>query len=431
MVVTERTFLVPLDHTEPQGDQIEVFTAELVDPTQGDRKLPYLLFLQGGPGGLSPRPVSAHGGWIGRALQSHRILLLDQRGTGRSTPMTWREASRFSSDEELARYLRHLRSDSIVADAEVVRSHLSPDRPWDTLAQSFGGWITMSYLSRAPHGLHRCYIAGGVPPLHASIYARRLSTFPRVKAKVLEFYDRFPGDRDILHRLRDKLTTERVLLPNGERLSLERMRQVGRFLGHTDGFGKLHWLLQDAISPRGELSDAFLEGVIEPTSYARNPLHPVLIDISGPPAGEAVNWPAARAMKQYPEYAPDAEELLLIGEFVFPWMFQEVERLKPFAGAVEINQQRDDWPPIWDAVALSHNRVPVTAAIYQEDIYVDEAMSRETSAQVPNMRHWITNEWQHDGLGRSAGGVLDRLISMAADIDPQPAPGGVAEPHNQ
>ncbi|MGQ7311082.1 alpha/beta fold hydrolase [Microbacterium arabinogalactanolyticum] len=422
MAVTERMFSVPLNHADPTGARIEIFTVELVDPANADTELPYLVFFQGGPGGLSPRPLHSKEGWIGRALRSHRVLLIDQRGTGRSTPLTWREASKFPTAEALAQYLGFLRSDSIVADAEIIRARLSPDRPWDTLGQSYGGWITMSYLTSAPAGLRACYIGGGVPPLHHGVYELNLRTFPRVKAKVLDFYDRFPQDREILHRLRDKLTGEKVLLPGGERLSLERMRQVGRLLGHTDGVAKLHWLLQGAILPDGELSDTFLEGVIEMTRYAKNPLHPVLIDITYPTTGEAGNWPGARAMAQYPEFDPGADELLLTGEFVFPWMFEEIERLKPFAGAVEINQQRNDWAPIWDAEILSRNQVPVTAAIYHEDMYVDEAWSRETSARVPNMRHWITNEWQHDGLARSGGEVLDRLITMAADL--HPASGG-------
>lgn len=42
-----------------------------------DQPLPYLLYLQGGPGFESPRPTESNG-WIGKATESYRVVLLDQ-----------------------------------------------------------------------------------------------------------------------------------------------------------------------------------------------------------------------------------------------------------------------------------------------------------------------------------------------------------------
>lgn len=42
-----------------------------------DQSLPYLLYLQGGPGFESPRPTEASG-WIGKACEEYRVILLDQ-----------------------------------------------------------------------------------------------------------------------------------------------------------------------------------------------------------------------------------------------------------------------------------------------------------------------------------------------------------------
>ena len=86
-VLTEREHLVPLDHARPDGPAITVFTREVADPDGLDR--PYLLFLQGGPGIEATRPTSPPSGWMKRALKEFRVLLLDQRGTGRSTPVGW------------------------------------------------------------------------------------------------------------------------------------------------------------------------------------------------------------------------------------------------------------------------------------------------------------------------------------------------------
>ena len=84
-VFTEREHTVPLDHADPTGATITVFTREVAAPDGLDR--PYLVFLQGGPGFEAARPTSPPTGWMKRALLDYRVLLLDQRGTGRSTPV--------------------------------------------------------------------------------------------------------------------------------------------------------------------------------------------------------------------------------------------------------------------------------------------------------------------------------------------------------
>src|SRR5919199_1438357 len=84
-ILTEREHSVPLDHARSSGPRITVFTREVAAPGGEDR--PYLVFLQGGPGFEAARPTSPPSGWQKRALQDYRVLLIDQRGTGRSTPV--------------------------------------------------------------------------------------------------------------------------------------------------------------------------------------------------------------------------------------------------------------------------------------------------------------------------------------------------------
>ena len=85
LVLTDHVFSVPLDHAHPTGRTIEVFGREVVAPAKEGEKLPWLIFFQGGPGFGSPRPGESSG-WIKRAIQDYCVLLLDDRGTGRSTP---------------------------------------------------------------------------------------------------------------------------------------------------------------------------------------------------------------------------------------------------------------------------------------------------------------------------------------------------------
>src|SRR5260370_5714947 len=93
-VVTDRTFTVPLDHEQPDGEQIEVFGRAVAAAGDAAQRLPWLVFLQGGPGFGAPRPAGRDS-WLDRALRDFRVLLLDQRGTGRSTPATRQTLARF------------------------------------------------------------------------------------------------------------------------------------------------------------------------------------------------------------------------------------------------------------------------------------------------------------------------------------------------
>ena len=115
-VLTEREHVVPLDHSKPDGPKITVFSRELAHPDGLDK--PYLIFQQGGPGFEATRPTAPPSGWQKRAIADYRVLLIDQRGVGRSTPV----ADIPGDDPEAqAEYLTHFRADSIVRDAELIR----------------------------------------------------------------------------------------------------------------------------------------------------------------------------------------------------------------------------------------------------------------------------------------------------------------------
>jgi len=94
MRVSNLRFELPLAHpglagtaTRATGRTITVFARDVVAAEKRDAGLPTLVFFQDGPGGASPRPET-RSGWLGQALKEHRVLLLDQRGTGLSTPVT-------------------------------------------------------------------------------------------------------------------------------------------------------------------------------------------------------------------------------------------------------------------------------------------------------------------------------------------------------
>ena len=412
LVLTDHLVDVPLDHADPDGKTIQVFAREAVATGKEGDDLPWLVFLQGGPGGKSPRPGAGVGGWLGHATKTHRVLLLDQRGTGRSTPLTRLTVAGWS-DDEIAAYLRHHRADSIVRDAEALRARLAGGKKWETLAQSYGGWVTMTYLSIAPEGLDACYVLGGLPGLTATadeVYAR---TYPRVARKNAEYYARYPEDVARVRRIADHLGDNEVLLPDGDRLTTRRFRRLGASFGMSYGYESLHWLL-DVAWHGDRLCDEFLYAVMTSTGHVDGPLYALQEYIYGQPGSGASAWAAERAMSQHAAFTEDRDPLLFTGEMFYSWMFEDVRALRPFRGGAEILAAYDDWGPLYDLDRLAANEVPVLSIVYFDDMYVDSGLQLDTARRVGNVRAWVTNEFEHDGIGADGPRVLGRLMDMRA-----------------
>ena len=257
-VLTDHTFRVPLDYDRPDGGHIEVFAREVVAAGKADADLPWLLFLQGGPGFGSPRPIGRDS-WLNRALDDYRVLLLDQRGTGRSTPANRLTLGRLGSPAAQAGYLSLFRADNIVRDAERIRRELTGGAPWSVLGQSFGGFCAVTYLSVAPEGLQEAFITGGLPGLDVTADDVYRVAYPRVAAKNADHYERYPEDVARARRIARHLRTHDVRLPGGGPLTVENFQVLGRILGMSTGSHTLHYLLEDAFAG-GELSDVFLRG---------------------------------------------------------------------------------------------------------------------------------------------------------------------------
>ncbi|TYP87974.1 alpha/beta fold hydrolase [Blastococcus xanthinilyticus] len=404
--VRDRSVPVPLHWDGGDGGTISVFVRELVDPERRDEDLPLLLFLQGGPGGKSPRPT--RGDWIERALRQFRVVLLDQRGTGRSSRVTGRQMGTFADPAAAAAHLLAFRADSIVADAEHVRATFYGGRRWTTLGQSYGGFITLTYLSRAPEGLDRCLVTGGLAGLAADgreVYRR---TYPRVAAKTRRFYERYPGDVARVAAVADRLASGEAVLPDGDRLSVRRLQTTGQVLGTQAGAEELHWLFEEALDDDGELTDTFLDQVARRTSFWDNPLYAALHESIYAAGPGPIGWAAQD--ERGPGFDGSRRPLPFTGEMIYPWMFEEIAALRPFGPAAHALAEHAEFPALYDPARLAANEVPVDAAVYFDDMYVDAGLSLETAEAVGNVRTWVTNEYEHDGL--RVGDVLDRLLTL-------------------
>lgn len=478
---------------------------------------PYLLYLQGGPGFESPRPTDA-GGWVKAALsQGFRVLLLDQRGTGRSTPVTLRALAAIGGNggdangndgnattptdpdaqaRAQAEYLRHFRADSIVRDAECVRLQLSPSGAlrWTLLGQSFGGFCATTYLSlpRAHAALNEVLLTGGLPPrvnqanCAEEVY-RRL--YRRVLLQCDKYYSRFPGDEELVRRCVLALAAhdggKGPLLPSGARLSPRAFQLLGLSgLGSGGGFDRLHYLLESFFEEGGSSvggggggggegaaaatgpaaaaakasssssspkpagpSAAFCKAFESWMPWDVNPLYILLhepIYCQRPPpqadnggGGNAANanatsttiapnWAAERVRRE-PEFADafDAvaraargDRVYLTGEMVFPWMLEDFSSLRPVARAAHLLASDSGlWsrsPPLYDPAVLSRNVVPVAAASYVEDMYVDYDLAAETASKfVRGCRVWATSEYRHSGIRDDGQRIFERLLGMA------------------
>ena len=352
LVLREHEFIVPLDHARPGGEQISVFAREIVALGKEDAELPWLVFFQGGPGFGAPRPET-HSGWLKRALQEFRVLLLDGRGTGRSTPVTHQTLAYFDSPADQADYLMHFRQDNIVRDAEFIRRQLLGEAGrWTALGQSFGGFCVTRYLSAAPEGLAGALITGGLPPLdrHADDIYR--ATYQRVLAKNRRYFERYPADADLAREIADYLAVHDVRLPGGGQLSPRRFQQLGIAFGASDGFEKVHYLLETAfvVGHGGrELSYAFLRVVENASSFETNPIYALLHEAEYCQE-EASNWSAERIRAEYPGFdLAGGGPVVFTGEMVYPWMFEEYEYLRPLREAAEILAHHDRWPRLYDA----------------------------------------------------------------------------------
>ncbi|WP_067456501.1 alpha/beta fold hydrolase [Actinomadura macra] len=407
LVCTDHFLDVPLDHAAPDGPSVRIYAREVVAPGREDADLPWLLFLQGGPGYKAVRPGAGTAAWLGRALRDYRVLLLDQRGTGRSTPANRQTLP--ADPREAAAYLRRFRADSIVRDAELLRRHLAGDRPWSVLGQSFGGFCAVTYLSSASEGLSEVFITGGLPSLTATPDEWYRASYRRIAAANERYFACYPGDQDVARRVAVHLERTDERLPTGERLTPRRFQGVGIDLGHSARFHDLHYLLEEAFLPDGRLSDTFLHGVGDAVSFAGQPLY-ALVHEACLCDGMSSGWSADRVLGELPEFAPQADPFRFLGETIHPWMFDEDPALAPLRECAEV-LAASEWPALYDAARLAANTVPVAAAVYHDDMYVDRDMSLATAAAIPGLRTWVTSEYAHNGLSADAR-VLDRLIAL-------------------
>lgn len=399
LTVEEHTLTVPLVWGDPSDHRtIDIFAR--VVAREGGEALPYLVFLQGGPGHEAPRPFhsSSSPAWLDEALAHYRLVLLDQRGTGRSTPVGDQDLERGAA--AVAEYLTHLRADAIVRDCEAVREHLGATT-WSVLGQSFGGFTTLAYLSTDADSLEDVFITGGLSAVGRhpdDVYAL---CYDKMRDSSERYYRRFPEHRDVMRRLVELADAGDIVLPDGEVVSRSRLRSMGSALGTNDGWQAVWSLLE-----RDPSSNAFRYDLMHAMPYdGRNPLYFAFHE-SSYADGHATRWSAERT--EPADFLDDPT--LFTGEHIRREWTETVPAFQPWRD-VALELAEFEWPQIYDAAAIAASGATGAAAVYVNDVYVPYEFSLETAKLIPGVQLWQTSEHEHNGL--RSGPVLSHLIDLA------------------
>mmetsp|Transcript_12891 Transcript_12891/g.24208 ORF Transcript_12891/g.24208 Transcript_12891/m.24208 type:complete len:754 (-) Transcript_12891:120-2381(-) len=460
-----------------------------------------VLYLQGGPGFGAPIPINGIGlgeqsSWIGAALSKgyKRIILMDQRGTGRSSTITKQTLQKrfpdlFLLDEhtdsvvkegvttqksieteieslvdsrrsevekvkkalhEATEFMTHFRADNIVKDAEAIKDALLlvseestndkslPSKPWGlALGQSFGGFCMMSYLSLIPHPPLICLLTGGVAPMLTHVDDVYAALRERVKERNMKYYERYPGDVDIVKRIVSSLEKAPQILPSGGILTARRFLQVGIGLGGSpSSFATLHSLFSTAFvsDDDDDFTKAFLKEMDNIQPFDDHPFYYLLhesIYADNTSDCKQTSWSAHRVYEhdkdfQYYSKLDKAEPVLLTGEVIFPWMsdgdYAELSGfgMRALAHAIA---EKNDWRPLYNsenmrkALAVDGTCTSkAAAALYYDDMYVDFDFAMKVAKRggpLENCRVWVSNEYQHSGLRDDGSSIFNKLLGMA------------------
>ncbi|KAJ3980788.1 alpha/beta-hydrolase [Lentinula detonsa] len=431
--VIERFFDLPLDYNDPSGEKIRVFARNLVPKNKAkteeeEKDLPYLVYLQGGPG--FEVGLMGSSGFAGEIHErGYQTLWLDPRGTGLSTPISADTLpSRLKSDQDIAEYLKHFRADSIVKDCESIRQILLGDKPkeedkkWTIMGQSFGGFCAITYLSFHGQGLKEVFITGGLAPLDDNPDPNYEWTVRKVISRNKIYYSKYPQDIRRVRDIASYLEGNMVVLPSGGHLTVRRFQQLGIDFGMSGGIDRVHQTVLRATNDLelfGQFSYKALQNIEHSQSFDGNPIYAILHE----PLycqGKAPRWSADRIVQKNPQFSWEHvkelsadEPIYFTGEMIFPQMFDDYANLRPLKGAAELLAHDSSWEPLYDLQQLAVNEVKVSAATYFEDMYVPFELSQETAAKIQNTEQYITNQLFHSGIREDPKDVMKHLFQLS------------------
>ena len=365
--------------------------------------------------------------------KGYAVLFLDQRGTGLSTTVTAETLSKIGNVEKQAEYLTHFRADGIVKDAEAIRKALTKDYPaekkrWSIIGQSFGGFCSVHYLSTYPDSLREVYICGGLAPLvnkPDEVYTR---LFKKVAQRNEAYYKKYPEDNTRVKELVHFIQGEKsgISLPEGGELTPLRLRQLGWYFGFHGGLDEVHEIifrLSSDLSQFGFFTRPTLTAFSNLIPFDIMPLYALIHEMCYL-QNSASNWAADRIVENFPNFlnidtdvTSSENPIYFTGEMVFREQFHDYAGLSTLLPLADILAAKSDWPELYNIEQLQkHNTVPVYAATYIDDMYVDFGFACETAGMIRGCRNLVTNAMYHDALGSKSDDLVKWLLVMRDDV---------------
>ncbi|CAK7214914.1 hypothetical protein SBRCBS47491_002312 [Sporothrix bragantina] len=527
MMVAELYFDVPLDYEDPYGEKIRLFARAAfrherpIVPTfpygepnsfnvvynspttnvgeainnrssssrpnkEAERELrelrdlfakPWLAYLEGGPGAGNREP---HDYGFTRSMlnRGYQLLFLDYRGTGMSSAICAATLSKRGNAEAQAKYLRLFRADNIVRDLEAVRRCLLDDPPlspnsasvpnkkkWSIMGQSFGGFVSLTYLSFYSEGLREVFMTGGMAPVNKRPEEVYRATYRKAVERNKAYFGKYPEDAHSLQLISIYLYSQpdhQLPLPGGGFLTFKRVLTFGYMFGFHGGLDATHSMIlrmRHDLDRVGMLTRPTLVAVEQFFPLDVMPLYAILHEsIYCYEKGVASRWAAHRVgaglslgsdsqndddgdkskdkvEAEFPQFkwladevvAPEQPpvlhpELQQIGqtifmscEMIYPFMFDTYPELMEMKDAAAIVAEYDNWEDLYDEKQLAANRVPVYAATYIDDLYVDYGLAKETASKIGSIKVYETNGLYHNAIRARTDEVLTQLFRLRDD----------------
>jgi pimeloyl-ACP methyl ester carboxylesterase len=320
-------------------------------------------------------------------------------------------------------------------------------RKWSLVGQSYGGWVSFTYLSFYPEALHMVLVTGGIPPVGQETDKVYEKTYNTVIDACNDFYSKFSSHQGNVRCILDFIYTTPMKMPGGGILTPERFLCIGRMLGTTNGDKKvadaLAMCMEDIHAGKLEFETKTLIAIESWLRFEERPLYAILQEpIYAEQPLPASNWSAMRVgqgRKEYwwlqkgafdcvfspknredEEYAAahfDDKQIYFSAEHVYPFHYDQFKALGPLKDAADILAKKEDWPPLFDINQLRNNKVPVSALSYKQDMFINWELSDETVDKMggQNIHHVIDKDLKHTAVKDQSEDVLPRLWNNLAE----------------